>query len=234
MGEKSSLLGLNGYELKAYEALVKHGKSSGPQVSRDSDIPYGRVYDTLHSLVKKGLIKIIPGKTKKFIAGDQKKFLKVLKEKRKQIDELEKEINELDQIYDEDYEENLKVVSGKKNFYKILNELPISKKYDYVIRYDVMAPRDPIGTKKMIKKGVDIKNFADKFKANKKNLTAWKKLLPEMKHLKNEGVAISIIDDKIMMLVLIKSNLIMLIKDKPFIMLMKELYLNSYKKAKRI
>ena len=64
--EEFELLGLNKYEALAYEALVLLGKAGAAQIARESGVPYGRIYDTLYSLVNKGLAVIIPEKAKRF------------------------------------------------------------------------------------------------------------------------------------------------------------------------
>ena len=64
------LLGLNRYENYAYTALVRLGKASASEISRDSGVPYGRIYDILNDLVAKKLVRIIPEQSKKFVPGD--------------------------------------------------------------------------------------------------------------------------------------------------------------------
>ena len=65
-----------------------------------------------------------------------------------------------------------------------------------------------------------------------KNVRERRKISKNIKPIKNEGVAMAIIDDEEIMITLIKSNTIMLVRDKPFIKLMKELFLNYYKNSK--
>jgi len=65
-----SELGLTQNETKAYETLLHKGKSTAAELSKDSGVVYGRIYDVLASLESKGLIKIIPEKTKKFVPSD--------------------------------------------------------------------------------------------------------------------------------------------------------------------
>lgn len=50
-------LGLTGYEVRAYLSLVLNGKLTASEVSRESQIPYSKVYDVLSSLEKKGWIQ---------------------------------------------------------------------------------------------------------------------------------------------------------------------------------
>ena len=49
------------------EAVLKLGKAGASEISKESGVPYSRIYDVLASLEHKGLVKIIPEKGKKFI-----------------------------------------------------------------------------------------------------------------------------------------------------------------------
>jgi len=53
---------LTEYETSAYLAILVGGKLTASQVSRESGIPYSRVYDVLKRLEDKGWISLIPGK----------------------------------------------------------------------------------------------------------------------------------------------------------------------------
>ena len=67
------LLGLTDYEEKVYITLAKSGKSSAGEISRESNVPYGKIYVILEKLEAKNLVNIIPEKTKKFIEALQSK-----------------------------------------------------------------------------------------------------------------------------------------------------------------
>ncbi len=54
--ETLQAFGLTQYEAKAFAALVETGRASAYQVSKQSGIPRARVYDTLESLVNRGLV----------------------------------------------------------------------------------------------------------------------------------------------------------------------------------
>ncbi|MFP3390909.1 TrmB family transcriptional regulator [Brevibacillus sp. SIMBA_040] len=53
--EQLQLFGFNQYEAKAYMALVSLGASNAYQISKESGIPRARVYDTLDTLVGRGI-----------------------------------------------------------------------------------------------------------------------------------------------------------------------------------
>src|SRR5687767_8444573 len=59
-------LGLTAYEAKALDHLVRHGDRTGPALSRETGIPFGRVYDTLNGLVERGLATSRPGRPRMF------------------------------------------------------------------------------------------------------------------------------------------------------------------------
>ncbi|HLF16810.1 MAG TPA: helix-turn-helix domain-containing protein [Candidatus Thermoplasmatota archaeon] len=66
MMEALEALGLSAYEAKALEHLLRHGDRTGPDLSRESGIPFGRVYDTLHLLAEKGLVTEKGGRPRVF------------------------------------------------------------------------------------------------------------------------------------------------------------------------
>ncbi|MGG1662461.1 TrmB family transcriptional regulator [Brevibacillus sp. NRS-1366] len=54
--EQIQFFGFNQYEAKAYMALVSLGTTNAYQISKESGIPRARVYDTLDTLVKRGIV----------------------------------------------------------------------------------------------------------------------------------------------------------------------------------
>src|SRR5688500_16984580 len=59
-------LGLSTYEAKAIAHLLKHGERSAPDLSRETGIPFGRVYDTLNTLQERGLVTSRAGRPRMF------------------------------------------------------------------------------------------------------------------------------------------------------------------------
>ncbi|MEK6975648.1 MAG: helix-turn-helix domain-containing protein [Candidatus Thermoplasmatota archaeon] len=66
MQEQFEALGLTAYEAKALAHLVRHGERTGPDLSRETGIPFGRVYDTLNALVERGLATAKGGRPRMF------------------------------------------------------------------------------------------------------------------------------------------------------------------------
>jgi sugar-specific transcriptional regulator TrmB len=69
MVEHLEALGLTAYEARALAHLVRHGERTGPLLSREAGIPFGRVYDTLNGLAERGLVTSKGGRPRMFAAA---------------------------------------------------------------------------------------------------------------------------------------------------------------------
>lgn len=224
-----SILGLTGNESKVFDALIRKGKSSSSEVSRESGVSYSRIYDILGSLEHKGLVKVIPEKSKKFIASNPESLKQIILEKKKELENLDKEIDEMKNLYDLCEKDVIEVVQGKKNFYKLTREMPEPKENMYNVKYSSEYHLEWVREmKNSLKSGVHIKELVRNDEDTEKNVLKWLKINPEIKSIPNTGVAISSIDKKIMLISLIKSNVQLLIRDKAFIELIDELLLNYF------
>ena len=104
-----------------------------------------------------------------------------------------------------------------------------AEKYSYAIKYTFEA--NPIWmrkTREKIKKGIDIKHIGLINKDTEKAIKEWKTVIKEIKPIENDGVAMSIKDDEEVMIGLIKSNTTMLIRDKAFAKIMRQLFVKYY------
>jgi len=230
------LLGLTKYEASAYEALVRLGKAGAPEISRESGVPYGRIYDTLNSLVNKGLVIVIPEKAKKFIAAPPESIEKILNTKIREMLNLKEDIKKLKTIYTTT-EEPVEIARGKRNFYKVIKRVPRPEKYSYSIRFtSEIRPEWVNDNRKEIKKGVDLKRLVKYDENTKENIIKWKKLIPGLKQRKFEinNVAADIVDDKAVFFALIESNVTILVKDPNFAKLMRKLYELAWEKSENI
>ncbi|MFA5303825.1 MAG: helix-turn-helix domain-containing protein [Candidatus Nanoarchaeia archaeon] len=118
-------LGLNKYECLSYLALLKEGAMSAYNISSKSQVPFGRIYDSLKILENKGLIEVIPGKPKKYLSRNPKNSIStLLDEKANDVESLRKEINSFSELFKKstksDYE--ITLLNGKHNFAKCLAE----------------------------------------------------------------------------------------------------------------
>lgn len=59
-------LGLTGYEIKAYVTLVDFGLMTAAEISKQSGVPYSKIYDVLSSLEEKGWLQADHSRPSKF------------------------------------------------------------------------------------------------------------------------------------------------------------------------
>lgn len=67
--QKTKLLkeiGLSAYESAIYLSLLKLGASEASTIYKDAEVPYGKVYSALDSLVEKGFVEVQRSRPKKF------------------------------------------------------------------------------------------------------------------------------------------------------------------------
>jgi sugar-specific transcriptional regulator TrmB len=224
-----SELGLTANETKVYETMLRLGKATAGHISKESQVPYGRIYTVLASLEEKGLIKVLPEETKKYIPSDPQKLHDIIDTRIKNLMEIDNKVKELKKIYEEHDVEPVLLAKGKSNFYKINKEMKTPEKYSYSVKYTFEA--NPIWireARERIKKGIDIKHVGLFNKDTEKAIKEWNTIIKEIKPIANEGVAIGIVDDEEVMIGLIKSNTTMLIRDKAFAKIMKQLFIKYY------
>jgi sugar-specific transcriptional regulator TrmB len=229
-----SALGLSTNEEKIYTTLIKLGKSSASELSREGEVPYGKIYEVLARLEQKGLVQIIPEQTKKFKATSPEVLINIINKKEEEFKKLKEEANKLKKFYEFDKEEPVQIARGLKNFYKILKHSPEAEQFSYSIKWSSeYKPQHILENKKLIKKGIKPKVLARINEETKENINKWLKHYKEIKKIENEGVAIDI-NDKHVLIILIKQNTIIEIKDKAFSNIMKQLFEKTYDNTKEL
>ncbi len=58
--------GLTEYELRAYISLLEYGSLTASRTSKESAIPYSKIYEVLRNLEKKGWIEVESGRPNKY------------------------------------------------------------------------------------------------------------------------------------------------------------------------
>ncbi len=228
-------LGLNLNEGKVYSELVKHGKLPASEVSSKSGVPYGKIYVVLQRLICKGLVDIIPEKTKKYISTSPEFLMKLIEDKKKLLDEAKEKVKEMKQFYERKDKDFLIIGEGDKGFWKLVEEMKEENEYGYNIRWDSkIVPGNLEKTKRKILKGIDTRDLSRYDKETESNIKKWLGVKPQTRKFPNEGVAISIVDDEEVLIGLIRKNTTLLIRDKAFAKVMRKLFLEAYKNAPRI
>lgn len=76
-------MGLSTYESSAYAALLRLGTVDANKVSHTANIPFGRVYDVLNTLVERGLLTVQEGRPKLYHALPPRAAMAALLSQRK-------------------------------------------------------------------------------------------------------------------------------------------------------
>jgi sugar-specific transcriptional regulator TrmB len=222
-------LGLSEQESKIYLSLVLLGKANASQISSEAKVSYGTIYTILASMERKGLVKTVPEKTKKFIATTPQELIKLVEAKEEKLKVLKKEASELKKQYDLEEQQPIIIAQGKSNFYKLKSEMTVHSKRDYSVR-PIFDP-DPVTWRKMKErkaKGVDYRIIYGP-NTNKKTMEKYKKEKIPMMETPADNVVLSIHDNETL-ITLLKKNTTILVKDKDFSELIAWMFKNSFAK----
>ncbi|VVB60514.1 Putative HTH-type transcriptional regulator TrmBL2 [uncultured archaeon] len=104
MEEKTLLkeIGLSNYEIAAYLKLAEMGITDARTLYKEANIPFGRIYEVLNSLVGKGLVEVQGTRPKKYRVKKSKiAFGNLLKRKKEEMEEqFQKTVEIVSQIED--------------------------------------------------------------------------------------------------------------------------------------
>ena len=203
-------------------------------MSNKGGVTYSKVYDILANLVEKGLVTIVPEKTKKYVPNSPQSILNLIESKKKKLDFMKEKFSELKSFYDTKEKNAVLMGVGRAAFFKMFDELEPSKEFFYSIKWSSdWRPDWAESVKKNIKSGIDERILARFDDETKINVKKWQKINHKIKILPNEGVVMSI-DENAVLISLIKSNTTLIIRDKPFTKIMKKMFLETYKNAEEV
>jgi HTH-type transcriptional regulator, sugar sensing transcriptional regulator len=81
--EELRAFGLSAYEAQAYTTLLALGPTDATTLGQRAGIPFGRVYDVLHTLVGRNLAQVREGRPKLFVPAPPREALEALLHARK-------------------------------------------------------------------------------------------------------------------------------------------------------
>ena len=128
MEEELEMLGLSRNESKIYLFLLKNSQATTGPIIKETGIANSRVYESLKSLISKGLVSYTIQKDgKHFQASEPKKLLEIEEEKRKKIEEILPRLSNLTSLRAS--ETKSAVYEGfegfKAAFAKIIDDCPV-------------------------------------------------------------------------------------------------------------
>jgi sugar-specific transcriptional regulator TrmB len=225
------VLGLSDYETKAYAGLLRLGKSGASAISRESGVSYGKIYEVLASLERKGLLKVVPEKTKQFVPSAPNELIDIITQREKELTDLKKSVEDLKALYEQHNQTPVEIAQGKRNFYKVLRDMTPNSHIQYNIKYmSEYQPEWERDERENIRRGGDIKVLSRYDDETRENVKRQHEIHPNHRIFPNDGVAMSIRDTQVM-ITLIKRNTIMLVNDSMFADIMRRLFLAAYEKS---
>ena len=202
-------IGLTQYEKQAYLTLLNLGRSKSRQISKESKVSYGRIYEILENLEEKGLISIIPTEPKTFEAIDPKVSFKLFLKKKSD------EINQLGNFADtfsfskkqsiEKNEDKTIILHGKQKQLSMVTDMDErAKKEILVIPGEYKSLVTKIPNQRALKRGVKVKRIlrevnSDNIDIIKENLN----LKEEIRQNELSGLRLHIIDRKEAMITIV-------------------------------
>ena len=89
-------IGLTKSESRAYIALLKIGTTGVGEIIKEAHIPRSKIYDVLGRLIEKGLVSsVTEGRIKRFNAIPPKRLHEFIEEKKREVEEKEKELKSI-------------------------------------------------------------------------------------------------------------------------------------------
>jgi sugar-specific transcriptional regulator TrmB len=227
-------MGLRDYLVKAYLDILRTKEPcTAYEIAKSSGLPLSKIYEVLNELMKKGLIYLVPGKFKKFMACEAKSSLKnLLLSQLESINNLSSRIDELK--LPKLKQEKVMIFRGKERMAVFQEDLKNAKIYSYSFFQRIPQLNHPLKNlvKKQIKQGIDIKGIVSLNEKNKILYEEWNKMIPNVYKIKNllESSRMGVIDDEIVRFTLIENNepLMIRIHDSDLAKLFKKVFINEW------
>jgi len=171
--------GFSDYEARVFLILSIRGPLTASDISKNTEIPYSKVYEIVNKLESKSILEIaLNGKNKKYKILDTSHIIKkIIEEKKKNASDLEKKAdNVLKRIKKktgpQDLKESIWVCQGKKNFLEKASVMAKSAtNYAYGITKEFSRIPDlDQELIKAVKRGVEVRIIGTIDKFNELNL----------------------------------------------------------------
>lgn len=197
-------LGLNAYESATYASLVQEGISTALEVSRKSTVPHGKIYPILDSLEKKGFVKKYSGTPQRFMAvPPQVAITNSLKKKEIELSELRSKsesvitkLNTLAGKKEQDPLDDIKIISGYKNYLNLSVELHKKNKKEWCTISELSLYQPHVEAyREAVKRGIKVRILTSKEEATEEKITLWKKVGVELRMMELLPTKFSIMDD---------------------------------------
>lgn len=234
-------LGLTEYEAQISLTLLKIGKSKASEISKNCAVPKNKIYDSLETLSKKGIVQIVPSSPKKYFIQNIQTLNILLQNKKEELENLKQDFEKLKKLEKQNNlsstNEPISIINGKEALLsKLKQEASNLSKECLIVSKGTQANPTLIRlTEYAIKKGVKTRILFPKTDTNK--IAEWKTIGAKIKYLeKSPELSFSIFDNKICRLNININNdsndPTLWIENKNFLNLLKEKFEILWKQAK--
>jgi len=239
-------LKLNKYKKAIYLWLLKANISSAREICDKTDVPYGKIYETLNEMEKGGLISIIPSEPKTYKALNPKIAFKFILEKEKEkIEEKLQKISLLEkteEIKKPNFDAELIVLKGREKYMQMLKEIVERTEKEFsLIPGTYTTPVMPVRLAfiRMLKKRKKLKMIIREVNnQNKEYVKERTDLGAEVKFNTLKGLRLAIKDTEEVLLSIVdpetKDRISIYTTNKPFASSMKQLFDSLWKSGKKI
>ncbi|MFH1211885.1 MAG: helix-turn-helix domain-containing protein [Candidatus Woesearchaeota archaeon] len=193
-------MGFSEYKKKAYLALVKLEKGTAIEISRKSNMPTSKIYETLKWLYENGFISVVSEKPLTYRANDPKAVLK--SEVNSRISELtaiRKDIDKISTSLPVAEKASFQVAYGRDAFYKKVKEA-VSRSNESIVAIVKHWRLDyelRVLNIEFTKKGGSLRLLGPVTKENKSLVEEWKKSGAKTKHYIPDSTRFTVWDEKI-------------------------------------
>jgi sugar-specific transcriptional regulator TrmB len=199
MIDKLRAFGLDSYEARVYAELSRIGTSTSTAVSRASGVPYGRIYPVLYSLEKKGFVRVIEGKPKRFTAVEPRIALAGrVERKARELEALKTEVDSLIPLLERAGEppaasESVQVIQGKLGVLNLSVRLHKKAKGEYrsISRLPIYKPHLD-AYREAVKRGV--KFWVLTPQTDSETVNVWTKLGVELRYSEDIELRYTVVD----------------------------------------
>lgn len=199
MIDKLRALGLDSYEARAYAELAKTGICTSTVISRNSGVPYGRIYPVLYSLARKGFVKVYEGRPKRFTAIEpQIALTNQVEKKARELDTLKAGVNSIIASLEKSGKpqatlESVQVFEGKTNVLNLSVKLHRKAKSEYrsISRLPIYKPHLD-AYREALKRGVNCRVLT--LQTDREAVNVWKKTGVELRHSEDIELRYTVVD----------------------------------------
>ncbi|MFQ6010376.1 MAG: TrmB family transcriptional regulator [Candidatus Aenigmatarchaeota archaeon] len=241
-----SRAGLNKYEEAVLLVLFSNSQMRARDISVASGVPYGRIYDTLYSLISRRLVSVIHTRPKVYTAIEPEAALSVLLEsKRSEINALKREWQsvktQLKRSAPKELKEKVLIFYGTDAALRLGRVGIEQTKHEMLI--STTRLEDPAAQELIAKKlhaGVQVRILVPEVtQKNRRNITKIKKAGGKIRIGGQKGLKLGITDERATLITVAnprnpKGFISIIIEGKAFAKAIKEYFKSYWEKAKHI